>query len=119
MKSWSFFFRVFCRQVDLVVLLSASSQQPLIARYPVLAGKPVRVIPHGHYRDEYEAPPPAEAARTTLGLAEKPRILVWNKADRLEADDADHLASHGGGFVVSALDRATFGPLLLAGNGGQ
>ncbi len=48
-----------------------------------------------------------------LGLAEKPRILVWNKADRLEPADADHLARHGGGFVVSALDRATFGPLLL------
>jgi len=50
---------------------------------------------------------------TDLGLAEKPRILVWNKADRLEPGDADHLAQHGGGFVVSALDRATFGPLLL------
>jgi len=49
-----------------------------------------------------------------LGLGDKPRILVWNKADRLEEPDADHLAQHGGGFVVSALDRATFGPLLLA-----
>jgi GTPase len=49
-----------------------------------------------------------------LGLSDKPRILVWNKADRLEEPDADQLAQHGGGFVVSALDRATFGPLLLA-----
>jgi GTPase len=48
-----------------------------------------------------------------LGLADKPRVLVWNKADRLDDGDADHLARHGGGFVVSALDRATFGPLLL------
>jgi GTP-binding protein HflX len=48
-----------------------------------------------------------------LGLGEKPRILVWNKADRLEGGDADHLAQHGGGFVVAAVDRATFGPLLL------
>jgi GTPase len=48
-----------------------------------------------------------------LGLAEKARIVVWNKADRLEPGDADHLAQHGDGFVVSALDRATFGPLLL------
>ncbi|MEO8701239.1 MAG: GTPase HflX, partial [Kofleriaceae bacterium] len=53
-----------------------------------------------------------EAILAELGLAEKPRILVWNKADKLEAADADHLAAHG--FVVSALDRATFGPLLLA-----
>lgn len=49
-----------------------------------------------------------------LGLSDKPRIIVWNKADQLEEADADHLAQHGGGFVVSALDRATFGPLLLA-----
>jgi GTP-binding protein HflX len=48
-----------------------------------------------------------------LGLADKPRVLVWNKADKLSETDAEHLANHGG-FVVSALDRATFGPLLLA-----
>jgi GTPase len=48
-----------------------------------------------------------------LGLGDKPRIIVWNKADQLEETDADHLAQHGLGFVVSALDRATFGPLLL------
>jgi len=47
-----------------------------------------------------------------LGLGEKPRMIVWNKADRLETGDADHLANHGG-FVTSALDRATLGPLLL------
>ncbi|MGN6108410.1 MAG: GTPase HflX, partial [Kofleriaceae bacterium] len=50
-----------------------------------------------------------------LGLADKQRILVWNKADKLDPLEADHLATHGhGGFVVSALDRSTFGPLLLA-----
>jgi GTP-binding protein HflX len=49
-----------------------------------------------------------------LGLADKPRVLVWNKADKLAANEAEHLANPGGGFVVSALDRATFGPLLLA-----
>jgi len=54
-----------------------------------------------------------EEILSDLGLADKPRILVWNKADQLEPEDADHLAQHGGGFVVSALDPATFGPLLL------
>ena len=49
-----------------------------------------------------------------LGLGDKPRVLVWNKTDQLEDTDADQLAQHGGGFLVSALDRATFGPLLLA-----
>lgn len=47
-----------------------------------------------------------------LGLGEKPRILVWNKADKLESSEADQLVAEG--FVVSALDRATFGPMLLA-----
>ncbi|MCA9679666.1 MAG: GTPase HflX [Kofleriaceae bacterium] len=55
-----------------------------------------------------------EALLTELGLAERRRLLAWNKCDRLRGGDADHLALHGGGFVVSALDRATFGPLLLA-----
>jgi len=49
-----------------------------------------------------------------LGLADKPRVLVWNKADKLAPNEAEHLTNHDGGFVVSALDRATFGPLLLA-----
>ncbi len=49
-----------------------------------------------------------------LDLAKTPRILVWNKSDQLELSAAEHLANHGGGFVVSARDRATFGPLLLA-----
>ncbi len=55
-----------------------------------------------------------EGVLADLGLSEKPRILVWNKADRLEPTDAEHLARHGGGFVVSSYDRSTFGPLLLA-----
>jgi GTP-binding protein HflX len=49
-----------------------------------------------------------------LGLADKPRILVWNKIDRVSADEVELVTQHGGGFAVSALDRQTFGPLLLA-----
>jgi len=48
-----------------------------------------------------------------LGLAEKPRLVVWNKVDRVREEDGDHLGRQGG-FLVSALDRATFGPLLGA-----
>ncbi|HEY0255282.1 MAG TPA: GTPase HflX [Kofleriaceae bacterium] len=55
-----------------------------------------------------------EGILADLGLGEKPRILVWNKADRVPPEDADYLARQGGGFVTSALDRATLGPLLLA-----
>ncbi len=52
-----------------------------------------------------------------LDLAEKPRLLVWNKIDRVRGADLDGLDAQlrqDGGFAVSALDRATFGPLLLA-----
>jgi len=50
-----------------------------------------------------------EGILADLGLGAKPRILVWNKADLLEPGDLVR-----DGFVISALDRATFGPLLLA-----
>ena len=53
-----------------------------------------------------------EGILADLGLSEKPRILVWNKADRVDPADADNLGRHGG-FVTSALDRATLGPLLM------
>jgi GTP-binding protein HflX len=49
-----------------------------------------------------------------LGLGEIPRILAWNKVDRLDPVEAESLVRHDGGFAVSALDRSTFGPLLLA-----
>ena len=55
-----------------------------------------------------------EGVLSDLGLGDKPRLTVWNKADRLDPNDAEYLARHGDGFVVSSLDRATFGPLLLA-----
>jgi GTP-binding protein HflX len=48
-----------------------------------------------------------------LALADKPRLLVWNKCDRLDPAEVEQLA-RGGGFTVSALDRSTFGPMLLA-----
>jgi GTP-binding protein HflX len=47
-----------------------------------------------------------------LGLAEKPRLLVFNKADLLEADEARRRAAEHGGLAVSALDRETLRPLL-------
>ncbi|MEJ7601780.1 MAG: GTPase HflX [Kofleriaceae bacterium] len=55
-----------------------------------------------------------EGILSDLGLGDKPRITVWNKADKLDEQEAEHVAQFGSGFVVSALDRQTFGPLLLA-----
>ena len=78
-RLWAFYFWVFCHQLDLLVLLSASSQAQLEAKYPALAGKPVRVIPHGHYQGEYATPPPAEEARALLGLVDRPTVLAFGQ----------------------------------------
>jgi GTP-binding protein HflX len=53
-----------------------------------------------------------------LDLAEKPRLLVFNKSDLVKTpaaiDELERDARREGAFVVSALDKSTFGPLLLA-----
>ncbi|HET9597514.1 MAG TPA: GTPase HflX [Anaeromyxobacteraceae bacterium] len=47
-----------------------------------------------------------------LELADKPRLLVFNKADRLPPGQAEALAHQAGGVAVSAARREGFGPLL-------
>ncbi|HKA90140.1 MAG TPA: GTPase HflX, partial [Haliangiales bacterium] len=49
-----------------------------------------------------------------LGLAEKPRLLVWNKADLVGAGDIDRLVREHGGVAVSAQAPETLGPLREA-----
>ncbi|MGB0679390.1 MAG: GTPase HflX [Polyangiales bacterium] len=63
-----------------------------------------------------------------LDLDRMPRLLVYNKADRLTPAERTALAAEDEGIVLSALDRASFAPLLRAlerrlfvevGGGGQ
>ncbi len=49
-----------------------------------------------------------------LNLAETPRLLVYNKADRLQTEERAILEDSGRVLAVSALDRQTIGPLLAA-----
>jgi GTP-binding protein HflX len=49
-----------------------------------------------------------------LGLGERPRLLVLNKADRLPRVEAERLARALGAVAVSALDPATLPPLRAA-----
>jgi GTP-binding protein HflX len=49
-----------------------------------------------------------------LNLADKKRVLVFNKADKIDGAEAQHIARRFGGISVSALDRSTFKPLLEA-----
>ncbi len=49
-----------------------------------------------------------------LDLAQVPRIDVFNKADVLPAGEAARVAASRGGIAVTALDRKSLVPLLLA-----
>ena len=47
-----------------------------------------------------------------LDLEQTPRLIVCNKADRVDPRAASALARETRGVVLSAIDRDTFGPLL-------
>ncbi len=49
-----------------------------------------------------------------LGLSGKPRLLVFNKVDRLSREEARNLCHRYGAVAVTALDNRTFSPLLEA-----
>jgi GTP-binding protein HflX len=49
-----------------------------------------------------------------LELAETPRLLVYNKADRLLPEEKSLLAAGGRNIAISALDKQTILPLLAA-----
>lgn len=49
-----------------------------------------------------------------LSLHEKPRLLVFNKTDRIDSEEAKNIAVRYNAVTVSALDPSTFGPLLKA-----
>lgn len=49
-----------------------------------------------------------------LGLMEKDRLLVFNKADRVGAEEMKNICARYGAVAVSALDSSTFAPLLRA-----
>lgn len=53
-----------------------------------------------------------------LGLAEKKRVTVLNKIDRLPRGEVENLVRRYGAVAVAALDPSTFAPLLRAIEGG-
>lgn len=48
----------------------------------------------------------------SLGLMEKPRLMVWNKADLLPADEVEALLRNRGGVAISAATREGLASLL-------
>ncbi len=70
------FWRRFPKLVDGYIVLTRASQEPVLAQFPDLAGKPGFVIPHGHYRSAYPNLIGREAARAKLGLPEDADVLA-------------------------------------------
>ncbi|RMG67412.1 MAG: GTPase HflX [Nitrospirae bacterium] len=47
-----------------------------------------------------------------LGLLDKPRLLVFNKMDRVSEEEVHHLCQRYNAIAISAIDRKSFRPLL-------
>jgi beta-1,4-mannosyltransferase len=62
------YFALFTRMVDLWISLTEAGAAQLRQRYPLLAGRPARVIAHGSYRDAYAAAASRSDADAQLGL---------------------------------------------------
>jgi len=54
-----------------------------------------------------------ETTLTEIGLADKPRLAVFNKSDLVDQDYAFIVARSHGGVAVSALERRSFPPLMM------
>ena len=74
---WRFYSKFFISQVDLLISFSKGATALLVDRYPQLASVPTVVVPHGHYRDYYTAPPDATAFREDLRLDDRPILLCF------------------------------------------
>ncbi|RKH47096.1 GTPase HflX [Corallococcus sp. AB049A] len=59
--------------------------------------------------DQVEA---VEKILASLGLMEKPRLMVWNKADQLSEDEVEALLRSKGGVAISAVKRDGLASLL-------
>jgi glycosyltransferase involved in cell wall biosynthesis len=71
------FARWFPRACTHVIALTPTGLQLARARYPALRDKAAAVVPRGHYRDVYRAPPAAAEARARLGLAGDPFTMLF------------------------------------------
>jgi beta-1,4-mannosyltransferase len=76
-RLWRAYNRLFISQVDLLISFSKGAASLLVERHPQLAGVPTIVVPHGHYRNYYTAPPKAAILRKELKLDHRPVLLCF------------------------------------------
>ena len=76
-RLWRAYNRFFISQVDLLFSFSKGATSLLVERHSRLAGIPTVVVPHGHYRDYYTAPPKTVILRKELKLDHRPVLLCF------------------------------------------
>jgi beta-1,4-mannosyltransferase len=76
-RLWRTYNKFFLSQVDLLISFSTGATSLLVERHSQLAGVPAVVVPHGHYRDYYTAPPQAASLRKELKLDHRPVLLCF------------------------------------------
>jgi beta-1,4-mannosyltransferase len=74
---WRVYSRLLLCQVDLLLSFGPGATALLVGRYPQLAHAATVVVPHGHYRGYYQAPPDAGAVRRQLRLDQRPVLLCF------------------------------------------
>lgn len=68
--------RLLTDSVDAVIVLTESGAQTLRRAFPELEAVPVHVVPHGHYRDDYDFALDRDAVRAEMELHHDAPVLV-------------------------------------------
>ena len=74
LEAW--FWRAFIPRVDAIICLSKRSRTMAFERFPGLLGRPLHIVPHGHYRDAYPHTMTRAAARQQLALPPEATVLL-------------------------------------------
>ena len=74
LEAW--FWRAFIPRVDAAICLSKRSRTMAFERFPGLLGRPLHIVPHGHYRDAYPHTMTRAAARQQLALPPEATVLL-------------------------------------------
>lgn len=75
LEAW--FWQAFIRRLDGYITLSHAGMEAAQKRFPQLKNLPGFVIPHGHYRGEYEDSISREAARQALGIPVSAKVVLF------------------------------------------
>ena len=71
------FWRSFLAQVDGIIALTSEGVRRVHEEWPVTRRIPWFVVPHGHYREAYPAPPAREVARSEWGVPAEAAVAVF------------------------------------------